>query len=69
MTDQTMQFRTLGRLNIRVSALGFGTMRLPTIGGVDAKIDEAQATKMMAYAFDHGVNYVDTGYPYHGGAS
>ena len=64
-----MQYRTLGRLNTKVSALGFGTMRLPTVGGVDAQIDEAQAAEMMAYAIDHGVNYVDTGYPYHGGAS
>jgi len=64
-----MHYRILPRLNLKVSALGFGTMRLPTIGGVDAQIDEAQATEMMACAFDHGVNYVDTGYPYHSGAS
>ncbi len=64
-----MQCRTLPHLNTQVSALGFGTMRLPTVGGVDAQIDEAQAAEMLAYAIDHGVNYVDTGYPYHGGAS
>ena len=32
-----MQYRTLGRLNTKVSALGFGTMRLPTVGGVDVE--------------------------------
>jgi predicted aldo/keto reductase-like oxidoreductase len=64
-----MQYRTLGRLKEKVSALGFGTMRLPTVGGVDAHIDETEAAEMMAYAIDRGVNYVDTGYPYHGGAS
>lgn len=64
-----MQYRTLPRLNLKVSALGFGTMRLPTLGGVDAQIDEARAAEMLAWAIDHGVNYVDTGYPYHSGHS
>ncbi len=27
-----MQYRKLGKLGIDVSALGFGTMRLPTLG-------------------------------------
>jgi predicted aldo/keto reductase-like oxidoreductase len=41
-------------------------MRLPT---VDGKIDEVEATEMLHYAVDHGVNYVDTAYPYHAGES
>jgi predicted aldo/keto reductase-like oxidoreductase len=59
-----MQYRRFGKLDFQVSALGFGAMRLPT---VDDKIDETEATKMIHYAIDHGVNYVDTAYPYHGG--
>jgi len=59
-----MQYRQFGQLDFKVSALGFGAMRLPT---VDDKIDEAEATKMIRYAIDHGVNYVDTAYPYHEG--
>ena len=51
----------------RLSALGFGAMRLPTLAG--GAIDEAQVAEMVDYALNHGVNYFDTAYPYHGGLS
>ena len=51
----------------RLGLLGFGTMRLPT--HADGSIDEAQVAEMAAYALEHGVNYFDTAYPYHGGES
>jgi predicted aldo/keto reductase-like oxidoreductase len=64
-----MKYRRFGRLNWKVSTLGFGAMRLPTIGGEVGRIDEPEATKMITYAIDQGVNYIDSAYTYHRGNS
>jgi hypothetical protein len=65
-----MQYRNFGSLDWKVSALGFGAMRLPLEDPDDHEaIDDERAARMMRYAIDHGVNYVDTAYPYHGGES
>ena len=54
---------------VKVSALGMGNMRLPTIDGVEKNIDYEKAWEIIDYAMSHGVNYYDTGYRYHGGES
>ena len=51
---------------LKLSLLGFGTMRLPLIpGGTSADIDQEQVDKMVDYAIENGVNYFDTAFPYH----
>jgi uncharacterized protein len=64
-----MNYRSFGRLDWKPSALGFGTMRLPTVGEDPSVIDEQQAITMLCTGIDGGINYVDTAYPYHGGKS
>lgn len=62
-----MLYRTMPKNGDRLSILGFGCMRLAS--KADGSIDEERAAKQLRSAIDNGVNYVDTAWPYHGGAS
>jgi uncharacterized protein len=66
-----MQYRHFDRWGFDTSIFGIGCMRLPVIKSEDGKeqIDEKQAIEMIRYGIDHGVNYIDTAYPYHDGQS
>ncbi len=54
--------------DLNISHLGMGNMRLPTIGE-RGPIDEDRAREIIEYAYEHGINYFDTAYGYHGGES
>ena len=62
-----MQYRDFGKTGVKVSPIGFGMMRLPA--DHEGNVDEAQAIKILRTAIDHGLNYVDTAFNYHGGNS
>ncbi len=70
-----MKYRKFGKLDIEVSALGFGTMRFPLKGAgqgdhrVNNEVDEKEAVRIIRHAIDQGVNYIDTAYGYHEGTS
>ena len=52
-----------------LSLYGMGAMRLPVVDGDDSRIDETATFEMVDYAIEHGVNYFDTAWGYHGGNS
>ena len=55
--------------NLKLSMLGFGTMRLPLKGEALDSIDEEEVAKMFEYAIKKGINYFDTAWGYHNGKS
>jgi aryl-alcohol dehydrogenase-like predicted oxidoreductase len=58
-----MQYRTLGKSNLKVSALCLGTMMFGD------QTDAAEAARIVADAREHGVNFIDTADVYTKGAS
>ena len=51
---------------MKLSALGFGAMRLPVIDGDDSRIDVEATERMIDTAMKNGINYYDTAWGYHG---
>ena len=69
-TEMTMRYASFPKIpGLEVSVLGFGAMRLPTVGGDVTRIDYEIATPLLHEAISAGINYVDTAWPYHGGES
>ena len=72
-TDQ-MTYRTNPKTGDKISLLGFGMMRLPSVGGRSARegneeIDQEMVNRMVDYSIEHGVNYFDTSPAYCRGLS
>ena len=59
-----MIYNTLGKTGLEVSRLGFGAMRLPTKSN-NAEIDTEEASRMLHYGIENGINLIDTAFPYH----
>jgi len=60
-----MRYSNFGKTGIKMSALGFGAMRLPMRDDGDKRVvDDDLAIPLLRRAFDLGVNYVDTA-PYY----
>ena len=71
-----MTYRTNPKTGEKVSLLGYGMMRLPTLESNasaredgDAEIDQEMVNRQVDYAIEHGVNYFDTSPAYCKGRS
>lgn len=64
-----MKYRDFPAAGQKVSALGVGCMRLPTLPEEGDPIDRPEAVKLIRGLIDGGVTYVDTAYGYHNGNS
>src|SRR5450759_747741 len=62
-----MLYRTYGKTGKRVSALGFGAMRLPA--GDDKMVDLEKSVPILQRGIDLGINYIDTAFGYINGTS
>lgn len=63
-----MQYREYGNTGVKISALGFGAMRLPKLPD-GKKLDEEKGIELIHHAFKAGVNYIDTAPSYCEGES
>lgn len=61
-----MRFRPFGRTGWQVSEIGFGAWQ---IGGDWGKVDDKHSIDTLLYAFDKGINFVDTAELYGNGHS
>jgi aryl-alcohol dehydrogenase-like predicted oxidoreductase len=61
-----MDYRQLGRTDLRVSEVGFGC---GSVGGLMVRGDRDEMTRAVALAIDAGINYFDTARLYGNGQS
>jgi len=64
-----MKYRKFGSTGFKVSALGLGCMRLPTKKLMPLQANMPKSIKLIKSAVDKGINYIDTAWVYHFGAS
>lgn len=73
-----MTYRESNQTHDKVSLLGYGMMRLPTVAKTSARtqenpnndeIDQEEVNRLVDYAMEHGINYYDTSPAYCRGLS
>jgi len=66
-----MEYRINPNTNDKVSLLGYGCMRLPSIqkSETEEEIDQETWNELVDIAIEHGINYFDTSPRYEGGLS
>ena len=52
-----MEKRLLGKSGLEVSRLAFGSL---TVGPLQANLSVEEGARVIAYAFDRGINFIDT---------
>lgn len=62
-----MKYREFNRTGEKISLLGLGTLRFPTLE--DGSVNFKETIELIRSAIDNGVNYIDLGYKYHDGQS
>ena len=55
-----MTYRVNPKTGEKVSLLGYGMMRLPTLPDNNNEYDQEMINKQIDYALEHGLNYIDT---------
>lgn len=64
-----MDYRVNPTSGDRVSLLGYGCMRWPTLSDTNGVIDQETVNRLVDFAIEHGVNYFDTSPAYCRGKS
>src|SRR5512136_2721649 len=64
--EEAMEYRRLGRTDMKVSAVSFGAW---AIGGTWGPVDDAESLRALHAALDSGVNFIDTADVYGDGRS
>lgn len=62
-----MLYKKFNAVDREISLLGLGVMRVPC--DENGKVNAQLGMELVRYAVDRGINYIDTGYTYHGGES
>lgn len=58
--EEGMTYRVNPSTGDKVSILGYGCMRYPTLPDTDGELDQEAINRLIDYALAHGVNYFDT---------